>query len=83
MDQLRNELERAAWCVAEAKEIVAHQLARVEALRDAEHPGAFSAENTLDIFIGTLKALEDHVRLLRDEIAKRAELRDELLKRRE
>jgi hypothetical protein len=81
MDELRNELERADGCVTQAKEIVARQLARVEVLRNADLSAALSAQNTLDLFIGTLKALEDHVRLLRDEIAERAELRNEMLKR--
>jgi hypothetical protein len=82
MDELMYELERASWNVAKAKEIVVRQTCAVKSLRYAEYADAVIAEDTLELFIGTLKALEDHEHLLRSEIKQRVELRGRLLRRR-
>lgn len=76
MDGLKSELEKAAEHVAQARLIVARQAARAKALRGMGYAAAaIMAENTLGVFIATLKALEDHKRLLREEIDQRAEWR--------
>lgn len=61
---------------------MARQTAVVKALRESGYAAAITAEDTLGTFICTLKALEYHERLLREEIDQRAELRREMLKRR-
>jgi hypothetical protein len=62
-----SEYAKAVRHVAEARQIVAEQRKRIERLKARGHP-VFDHEQTLRVFEGTLAALEDHERLLRDEI---------------
>lgn len=74
-DDLKAELEQAAWHVAMARDIVARQLAVVETFREDGHSGVPAGKETLDNFIRTLRSLEYN------EVLLRAELRREALKR--
>jgi len=50
--------------VARAREMIARQLARIDILK-ATGSSVLDAEQTLDVFLGTLAILEDHERRLR------------------
>lgn len=73
-DDLKAELEETARHVAKAKEIVALQLAVVDALRETGHSSLADAQYTLAVLIRTLRLLEEDERLLREEIDGYAEL---------
>lgn len=83
MDNLTRELERAVWHVDLATKIIGRQLTLAQALRGMGYTAAQATESKLDAFVSALEALEDHERLLRDEIVPRNYLRQDELKRRD
>lgn len=71
-DDLEKKFARAAWHVAQGKEIIERQRERVERLKATGRP-ALDAERTLNLFIRTQKLFEDHGRKLRNEANKQME----------
>jgi hypothetical protein len=65
MKELESQLRKAVRRVAEAKAIIERQRERLANL-EAHGLPTLDAEQTLDIFIGTLRCLEDHARLIKE-----------------
>lgn len=70
-NDLRTELERIAWHVALAREIVERQIDVVDGFGEAGRCDAAEAERTLRMFVRTLRSLNENERLLREEIERR------------
>jgi hypothetical protein len=65
MKELESQLSMAVQHVAEAKVIIERQRERVANL-EAQGLPTRDAEQTLEIFIGTLTILEDHARFIKE-----------------